>query len=253
MSDDRRVYSDEEFALVLRKAAELASKAESSAASSAGLTLSEMKAAAAQAGFDPALVEQAARMLGTTSTASVLERLVGGPLRHHYSAHFPVKLDEARAARLLSAVRITAGLAGKQDVGHSSALGMSWHDGGDPESLGVRARPTEGGTALSVDLDRRGTLGITAAASVIATFFALLFSGSALYHEAPALGIAGGIAGIGGVLALARSYWASSTKKARERIDLLMDAVGEALGQSERERAELREVGEGEAAADRAI
>jgi len=50
MADDQRVYSDEEFALILRKAAELASRAESPATSSAGLTLTGMKSAAAQAG-----------------------------------------------------------------------------------------------------------------------------------------------------------------------------------------------------------
>ena len=53
MSDDQRVYSDEEFALILRTAAELASRAEQPGFSSNGLTLAEMKSAAAQAGLDP--------------------------------------------------------------------------------------------------------------------------------------------------------------------------------------------------------
>jgi hypothetical protein len=248
MADDGRVYSDEEFAVILRNAVELASKAESaesSAASSAGLTLGEMKAAAAGAGFDPRLVEQAARMLGSSSTASPLERLIGGPLRHQQSAHFPITLDDEGAARLLSVVRITAGLAGRQDVGHSSASGMTWHDGGDTESLGVRARAEEDGTALSVDLDRRGTLALTATASAVTVFFAVLFSGSVLYPEAPALGIAGGLAGIGGAFALARAYWTSSTRKAQERIDGVMDAVANALGQSETRASEVRAVEDG--------
>lgn len=123
MADDRRVYSDEEFALILRKAAELASRVESPAASSAGLTLTEMKSAAAQAGLDPALIERAARMIATTAAASPIERLTGGPVRHNREARFPVTLDEKSAALLLSAVRITGGLAGRQDVGHSSSLG----------------------------------------------------------------------------------------------------------------------------------
>src|SRR5262245_37986804 len=145
MADDQRVYSDEEFALILRKAAELASQTESPAASSAGLTLTEMKSAAAQAGLDPALVERAARLLAVRVTASPIERLTGGPLRHTDEAHFSFKLDENSAALLLSAVRINAGLAGRQDVGHSSAMGMTWHDGGDLESLSITARPEEDG------------------------------------------------------------------------------------------------------------
>jgi len=248
MADDQRVYSDEEFALILRKAAELASRAESPAASSAGLTLTEMKSAAAQAGLHPALVERAARMLAATATASRLEWLTGGPLRHHYEARFPIKLDQDRAALLLSAVRIIAGLAGRRDVGHFSSMGMSWHDGGELESLIITARPDDDGTAVSVVLDRRGTLGLVAMFSGIAMFLALLFAAFALYPEAPALGVGGLIAGIGGVLAVARGYWASSTRTVRERISGVMDAIGQTLSQPESQVSGLRKVGDGAAA-----
>ena len=248
MSDDQRVYSDEEFALILRKAAELASRAESPAASSAGLTLTEMKAAAAQVGLDPALVERAARMLAATVTASPLERLTGGPLRHDHEARFPIKLDENRAALLLSAVRISAGLAGSQDVGHSSSMGMTWHDGGEMEALSVTARPEEDGTSVSVVLDRRGTLALVAVSSGMAMFFAVLFAVFALYPEAPALGVGGLIAGVGGVLAVARGYWASSTRRVRERISVVMDAIGQTLTQPETQASGFRTVGDGAAA-----
>ena len=239
MPDDRRLYTDEEFALILRKAADLASRAESPAASSAGLTLTEMKSAAAQAGIDPALVERAARMLVDTLTASPLERLTGGPLRHAREARFPVKLDERGAALLLSAVRISAGLAGRRDVGHSSPMGMTWHDGGDTESLSITARPEENGTAVSLTLDRRGTLGVVAMTSGISIFLLTLFSMFALYPEAPALGIGGFIAGMGGILAGARGYWASSTRRVRERIGLVMDAIGQTVGDPETEGSTL--------------
>jgi hypothetical protein len=43
------------------------------------------------------------------------------------------------------------------------------------------------------------------------------------------LGYGGCIAGIGGALAVARGYWASSTRKARERIGMLIEAIGETL------------------------
>ena len=248
MAGDQRVYSDEEFALVLRKAAELASRAEAPAASSAGLTLTEMKSAAAQAGLDPALVERAARMLAETATTSWLERLTGGPLRHKHEAHFPIKLDENSAALLLSAVRITAGLAGRRDVGHSSSMGMTWHDGGDLESLSITARPEEDGTAVSVALDRRGTLGLVAAASGMAMFFAVLFGAFALYPEAPALGYGGVIAGIGGALAVARGYWTSSSRKVRERISAVTDTIAQTLRQPETQVSGLRKVGDGAAA-----
>ena len=247
MADDQRVYSDEEFALILQKAAELANRVESPAASSAGLTLTEMKSAAAQAGLDPVLVERAARMLAATATASPLERLTGGPLRHTQDARFSIKLDENSAARLLSAVRITASQAGSRDVGHSSAMGMTWHDGGEFESLSVTARPDEEGTAVSVGLDRRGTLGVVAMGSGVTMFLAVLFGVFALYPEAPALGVGGTIAGIGGVLAIARGYWASSTKKVRERMNIVMDSVAQTLSQADAEVPGPRKVGDGAA------
>ena len=245
MPDDQRVYSDEEFALILRKAAELASRAEAPASSSAGLTLTEMKAAAAQVGFDPALVERAARLLGASATESPLERMIGGPLRHDHTVRFSVKLDEHTAARLLSAVRIGAGQSG---VGHSSAMGMTWNAaGGELEPLSVTARSGEDGTSVSVALDRRATLLTVAAGSGVTMFLAVLFAVFALYPAAPALGFGGLIAGIGGVFAVARGYWASSTRKALERISVVMDDIGQTLTQPETQASGLGTVGDGAA------
>jgi hypothetical protein len=247
MSDDRRVYSDEEFALILHKAAELASRAEMPAGSSAGLTLTEMKAVAAQVGLDPALVERAARLLAASATASPLERLLGGPLRHDHEGRFPIKLDENSAARLLSAVRINAGQSGSRDAGHSSSMGMTWHDGGEVEALSVTARPEEDGTSVSVVLDRRGTLGTAAIFSAMGMFLAG-FTGVVLSDVAPLLGVGATIAGMGGTLAVARGYWASSTRKVRERISVVMDTIGQTLTQPETQASGFRTVGDGAAA-----
>jgi hypothetical protein len=247
MADDQRVYSDDEFALILRKAAELASRVESPAASSEGLTLSEMKSAAAQAGLDPVLVERAAQMLADTAATSQLERLTGGPLRHNHEARFPIKLDENSAALLLSAVRITASQAGRRDVGHSSAMGMTWHDGGDMESLSITARPAEEGTAVSVALDRRGTFVVVTFLSGFAIFGSVLFSVFALGPEAPALGFGGLVAGIGGALAVARGYWASSTRKVRERISEVMDIIDQTITQPDTQASGFSAVGDGTA------
>ncbi|MES2306550.1 MAG: hypothetical protein V4558_13660 [Gemmatimonadota bacterium] len=229
MSDGPRIYSDEEFALVLRKAAELGRQAEPALPSSTGLTLTEMKAAAAQVGFDPALVERAARMLATTVALSPFERLIGGPMRHERQTRFPVMLDDTTAARLLSAVRVGSSLAGRQDVGHSSAVGMTWHDGGDTQPLSVTARPDESDVGVSVVLDRRGTLGMVALISGILIFFTVIIATFALYPVAPALGIGGFIAGVTSILTVARRYWVSSTRKARERIGVVMDAIDRTL------------------------
>lgn len=239
MADGQRVYSDEEFALILHTATELASRAEQPGFSSDGLTLAAMKSAAGQAGFDPALVERAARMLATRASASPLERLIGGPLRHEHDAHFPVKLDEDSAARLLSGVRINAAHFHSSSTGHSSSLGMTWQASGEGDVLSVVARPDEDGTSVSVVIDRRGTVVLTGVVSSLAVVFALL-GGIGLYGEMPLLAPWIPVAGIGATLAGARRFWASSTKKARERIGIFMDAIGQSLVQPEN----LRRVGD---------
>jgi len=248
MSDDRRVYSDQEFALILRQAAELASRSDPSGPSSAGLTLGEMKAAAAQVGIDPALVERAARQMAARVTASPLERVIGGPLRHDHQARFPITLDENAAARLLSAVRISAGPSGSGVAGHSGQMGMTWQDGGEAETFSVTARPGEEGTSVSVVVDRRGTLVTVTVVSGMAMFLTTLFAGAVVYEAGPALAGAAAIAGIGGVLAAARGYWAASTRSVRERISRVMDAVGQTLTQPDPRPSAFAAVGNGDAA-----
>jgi hypothetical protein len=251
--DEERVYSDEEFSLILRKATELASRAESTGVSDSGLTLAEMKAAAAQVGFDPDLIERAARLVATSAPASAFERLIGGPLRHHHTIRFPVMLSETRAAELFSVVRITASLAGSQDTGHFGSMGMTWHDGGDTEALSVTARPTDERTAVSVVLDRRVTLGLVVVSAGVAMFLAVLFAGSALYPESAELGAAGAVAGIGGPLAIARSYWAASTRRVRERLSVVIDAIGQTLSKPDDKPDAMPDAVQGDSPKSRAL
>lgn len=228
MSDDRRTYSDEEFALVLRKAAELAETPDGRTTPSNGLTLSEMKAAAAQAGFDPTLVERAARLLSTRSSApmSVVERLIGGRLRHGQEAHFPITLDEAEAARLLSALQIEIARPG---TGHSSAMGLAWHSSDDVDVVRVTARSDPDGTSIAVDLDRRGTLAVTGTVTLVSSLTAWIVMVVVGNEVSPALGAAVGATGLGGALAVARGYWSSSSRKAREQVERVMDSVSRFL------------------------
>lgn len=226
MADDQRVYSDEQFALILRTAAELASRAERPGFSSSGLTLAEMKSAAAQAGLDPALVERAARMLVIRAKPSPVERLIGGPLRHEHDCRFPIQFDEDSAARLLSAVRIAATHFHSSNDGHASALGMTWLASGEGDVLSIVARPDENGTAVSIVIDRRGTFVLTGVVSSFAVIAACL-AGIGLSDTLPILAPWVTVVGIGGTLAVARRFWTSSTRKARERIGIFMDAIGQ--------------------------
>ena len=207
----------------------MAELADTSSHSPGGLTLAEMKAAAAQVGIDPALVERAARLLPADVTAapSLMERLIGGRVRHTGEAHFPIVMDEARAAKLLSAVRIGVGRPGE---GHSSAFGSTWRSSDDWGAvLSLTARADREGTSVTADLDRRGTLTVVAVLTSVVGFMALLFGGTVADELSPGFGAVGALFGVVGVLALARSYWGSTTRTARERLSRVMDCVSDFL------------------------
>jgi len=230
-ADDGRVYSDEEFALILRRAAELSSQSDHADSSPDGLTLAEMKSAAAQAGLDPALVEQAARTLALRTTTSPFERLTGGPLQHQHDVHFDVTLNEKSSARLLSAVRLTPHFH-SPNAGHSDALGMMWKASGDGNVLSIVAKPDADGTSVMIVIDRRGTFVLTGLLSAIAVFGALVVA-TGVASVAPSLAPVVALTGIGGPLVFARRFWSASSRKARERINQIVDTVGRTLGQSE--------------------
>jgi hypothetical protein len=221
----------------LRKAAELAEPADVPSRPSSGLTLAEMKAVAAQVGIDPALVERAVRLLTANAMAapSFFERLSGGRARYSDEAQFPIVLDEAGTAQLMSAIRIGVGRPGE---GHSSALGLTWNSSEDNGSvLNLTAQTHHERTSVTVELDRRGTLAILASMSGVAGVAAVLFGGTLASEIAPGFEPAGALLGLVSVLAIARSYWASSTRTARDRLSRVMDTVGRFLTQPDNVRA----------------
>jgi hypothetical protein len=184
-----------------------------------------MKAAAFEAGIDPALVERAARFLSAGSPRTRFERLIGGPLRHSSEMHLPVTLDEDQATQLLAAVQIRVEQPGS---GHSSSAGMVWHAHNEMETLRITAQPEEGGTSVAVHVDRGGILAFIQVATLVGSVVATAVGVSLADQVAPVFGAVAGAAGIGGILAFGRSYWASSTRQVRKQINDLMDVIGEA-------------------------
>jgi hypothetical protein len=64
------------------------------------------------------------------------------------------------------------------------------------------------------------------------SFLALLFGATVVGEIVPGLEAVGGLSAAGAVLALARSYWTSSSSRARERLSRVMDSVSGFLTQS---------------------
>ena len=229
MSEANRRYTDEEFAMILRTASELANRAPDTRDPARGWALGEIQAAAAQAGLDPALIEQAARTLPVTpEDRSLAARLAGGPLRHHQGIHLAVPLDEAQAHRILSAVRIHAGPFASEQPGHASAHGVRWDASGSGDVLTVIARPHDGGTLVELAIDRRGTFTLFVVGTGSAMFLLVLVSLFGISQLATLLAIPTLVLGTGVVYGLARRFWSASTRAAQDTLAGLIRATREA-------------------------
>jgi hypothetical protein len=115
-----RRYDDDEVALILKRAAE--SSAVQLAGRSDGLTLSQLRQVAAEAGMDPNSVENAAQALDTRVAESI-SPLLGTPLSPQYERAVPGQLREEDLGEIVLAIRRAMGRQGviTQDLG-----GFQW-------------------------------------------------------------------------------------------------------------------------------
>jgi hypothetical protein len=215
------LYTDEEVAMILREAAQSADSPAGRHAASSGLSLKQIKAAAAEAGLDPSLVERAALRIAEREPASFLERAAGGPRRHRETIHLDTAMSEKTSARLLSAIRAAAEVPGE---GRADASGFSWHAWYRANRLLVTAHEDSKGTRLQILLDRSAPMVQTLIWSsiTIVLWFATAIEDINSSPEVLVL-----FAVPIGVVAAARAYWKSSTRSLRKRIAELLDAVRE--------------------------
>lgn len=219
-------YSEREFALILQKASQLAATPDGSRRPSTGFSLAEMKAIAADVGIDPALVEQAARLVAVGGALSTFERVIGGPVRYRRDFRVSGELTEAQATHLLAAIRAVAEQRGEGDA---TATGVSWSSRGEVSRTFVAAYSEKGGTRVRIGVDRSGGLLLTAFLNLMAGVLTASVVGAVLDPDSLAAGAAVLGSGIAGGLAAARTVWAVTTKRVRARLDSLVDAVGNTL------------------------
>ena len=203
----------------------------------AGFSLGEMKAIAAEAGLDPILVERAAHLIPLDSRVSLLERVLGGPVKYRLDAYFTANLTDHRTAHLLSAVRASAE---QQGEGQADSSGMSWHSVGEGSQILVTAHAEGEGTRVRVVADRRGAFAITGTFTLLgalAVAIAVVAAGEIGALQSAAVGLSLIAGGIAGTLVLGRAVWASTARRIRAKVDGLMDMVGRSLGESASEAA----------------
>jgi hypothetical protein len=123
VSKDERTYTDDEFARIFEKAAELAGSPRSISRIENGLTMEEIKSIAAEAGLDPDLVGRAVRLVSHERRPSLVQRIIGGPFRVRRDFSLLGELTDERAQRLLTSARSAMQTRGEGD---GDAAGVSW-------------------------------------------------------------------------------------------------------------------------------
>ncbi len=114
-----RRYGEREVSRILERAAELQAT-EGAAAPSAGLTLGELEAIAAEVGLDPAHLRQAAIELDTGGADASVARLAGAPTRVRTERVLPFEVTTEALGAVVAVIQQTADLPG-----HGSLVGRS--------------------------------------------------------------------------------------------------------------------------------
>ena len=163
MSERDRRYSDEEVALILRKASQLEVRAP--AGSSGGLSLAEIQRIAGEVGIDPDLVSQAAQLVDAPHTGGAAA-LFGGPTSYRAEVETAGVLPGEHFGEVVDVIRRVMGQPGKtSDVLDT----LEWQTVGETSTVTILVRPKDDTTKIQILGDRAPTglltfLGTTVAA-----------------------------------------------------------------------------------------
>lgn len=240
----KRRYSDEELALILRKASELQEtpRGRGSRVSAGGFLLEEIQSIALEAGIDPGAVTRAVALLGILEQEGkrgLAATIFGGPDKFHMDSEIPGCLPSEGMGRILEEIRRTAEHQGKV----TEVLGgVEWQTVGELSAINVNITPAGDRTSIQIVGNRGAAAGAT---FILPLVGAAVLGGvlGAITTPESAAGIVGVVGGtLGAWFLTARTLWVRGTKKFRRRLVRLMDR----LSQSVEAAALPPEPGEGE-------
>ena len=168
-------YSDEEFALILKRASELQDQADGGiarlpdqsgdASTAEGLSLEAVRDIAQEVGLDPRFIDQAAASLA--HDPDVREpSLLGGPLTHHLGDTFARTLTDAERNELLDVIR---GVLKHQGATHEVLGSLEWKTVGRIDQLTVTITASDERVAVRVLSDVSGLAALTWVGSIVPT------------------------------------------------------------------------------------
>ena len=224
--EDRR-YTDQEFALILRKAGELSKSRPGRSPRSGELTLSEMQDIALEAGIDPELVARAATLLSTQGT-SLAAKIFGGPSSYRVVQSVPGEIPTEELGRIVETIRE---VLHKQGTAEEVLGGLEWKTGAEIPNVSVHVSARDNETRLEVGVDRGG-----------AVFLSYFFTALPVVILTGAVGGALGVDSVAGVLAvigaglgafggIGRAIFSRGTRKWNEKLPRLMSALSDTVAE----------------------
>lgn len=218
MADDERKYTDEQMALILRRAGDLQAQREDG-----GHSLAEIQEIARQVGLDPALVAHVAS--GLPRKAAVLPA-ASSALVQTAETVLPQRVTPEQMGRLLDAVRRASGAQGTSRQVFDT---VEWRWGSEHELVDLRVTitPTADRTNVRVQHDATGAAFLSTFIPAITSVIGIAISFSTLP------GVAGVAASAGIVSAIGAGVWAIRRRLRRSGAALLeriTQAVGDEAG-----------------------
>ncbi|MFC1662144.1 hypothetical protein ACFL3S_11965 [Gemmatimonadota bacterium] len=228
MSNDdstKRRYSEEEFALILRKASEIQERPGHRPGSREGLSLEEIQSIAREAGIHPDAISRAASLLGAAEweeKAGLAAAIFGGPGKYHLDFEIPGRLPPEERGRILEVIRRVAEHQGeaKEVLG-----GVEWKTVGELSAINVNVSPRGDRTSIQIVGNRDAAGGVTFVFPMAGAAILVGALGGIL-EPTSAAGIISLITGLlGGGFILSRSLWVRGGKAFRKKLTRIMDAL----------------------------
>lgn len=220
MADDERKYTDEQMALILRRAGDLQAQREDGRH-----TLAEIQEIARQVGLDPALVAHAAA--GLPRKAAVLPA-ASSSLVQTMETVIPQRVTTEQMGRLVDAVRRASGAQGTSRQVFDS---VEWRWGSENELVDLRVTITPNAERTNVRVQHDAT-----GAAFLSTFIPVIGSVIGVAAAFSALPVVAGAAVSAGILgAIGAGVWTIRRRLNRSGAALLervTQAVRDEAGES---------------------
>ena len=209
-----RRFTDEEVALVLRKAAQIDSDRGTGGAT--GLTHSDLQEIAREVGISGSALDEAVTDLRSRPTPG--HRLKGAPLNRSALHTIDGRLNEEALSRLMSVVDNTAESTGVV----SEALGsVRWTASDRFKSTQVSITPGSGETTIQVV--EKAIARVRNAITLVPAAWGTIFAGALVSAGDASLGASALIGGLGAALGLAagRTAWGVLSRSSAARVEKL--------------------------------